>query len=45
VLVRAPAAVYRALLFSPLLIGQKLLIYTRLASGRTPTGFVRTQRD
>lgn len=44
-LVRAPAAVYRALLFAPLLIAQKLSIYAKLALGRTPTAFVRTTRD
>jgi hypothetical protein len=44
-LMGAPAAVYRALLFAPLLIAQKLSIYAKLAIGRTPTSFVRTTRD
>ena len=43
-LVGAPRAVYRALLFSPLLIGQKISIYAKLLAGRTPRSFVRTER-
>jgi hypothetical protein len=44
-LVRAPAAVYRALLGAPLLMAQKLSIYLRLVVRGAPTGFVRTTRD
>jgi hypothetical protein len=44
VLARVPAAVYRGLLYAPLLVAQKLLIYARLAAGRTPRSFVRTER-
>jgi glycosyltransferase involved in cell wall biosynthesis len=43
-LARVPAAVYRALLYAPVLAAQKLLIYARLAAGRTPRSFVRTER-
>jgi glycosyltransferase involved in cell wall biosynthesis len=43
-LVRAPLAVYRALLFAPLLIVQKLGVYSSLARGKTPQSFVRTPR-
>jgi 1,2-diacylglycerol 3-beta-glucosyltransferase len=44
-LVRAPAAVYRALLSAPALIASKSLLYVRLACGRGPTTWVRTERD
>jgi 1,2-diacylglycerol 3-beta-glucosyltransferase len=44
-LVRAPAAVYRALLSAPLLIASKLVLYARLLSGRGPRGWVRTERE
>jgi len=44
-LVRAPASVYRALLMAPVLIASKLALYARLASGRGPHGWVRTERE
>lgn len=44
-LVRAPASVYRALLSAPVLIASKLALYLRLASGRGPSGWVRTERE
>jgi 1,2-diacylglycerol 3-beta-glucosyltransferase len=44
-LVRAPASVYRALLSAPVLIAGKLALYLRLASGRGPSGWVRTERE
>jgi hypothetical protein len=44
-LVRAPAAVYRALLSAPLLLASKLALYARLLSGRGPEGWVRTKRE
>ena len=44
-LVGAPAYVYRALLSAPALIGNKLLLYSRLATGRGPTSWVRTERE
>ncbi len=44
-LVGAPAHVYRALLSAPALIVAKLGIYARLASGRGPSGWVRTSRQ
>jgi hypothetical protein len=44
-LVRAPASVYRALLTAPVLIASKLALYLRLASGRGPRGWVRTERE
>lgn len=44
-LVRAPASVYRALLTAPVLIAGKLALYARLASGRGPSGWVRTERE
>ena len=44
-LVRAPASVYRALLMAPVLIASKLALYARLASGRGPSGWVRTERE
>lgn len=44
-LVGAPAYVYRALLSAPALIVAKLGLYARLASGRGPSGWVRTARE
>jgi 1,2-diacylglycerol 3-beta-glucosyltransferase len=44
-LVGAPAHVYRALLSAPALIIAKLGLYARLASGRGPSGWVRTSRE
>ena len=44
-LVGAPAYVYRALLSAPALILAKLGVYARLASGRGPSGWVRTSRQ
>lgn len=44
-LVRAPAAVYRALLSAPLLVASKLALYARLLSGRGPRDWVRTERE
>ncbi|MET0558985.1 MAG: glycosyltransferase family 2 protein [Solirubrobacterales bacterium] len=44
-LVGAPAYVYRALLSAPALILAKLGVYARLASGRGPSGWVRTSRE
>jgi hypothetical protein len=44
-LVRAPAAVYRALLSAPLLIANKLALYAQLLIGRGPSGWVRTERE
>jgi 1,2-diacylglycerol 3-beta-glucosyltransferase len=44
-LVRAPASVYRALLMAPVLIAGKLALYARLATGRGPSGWVRTERE
>jgi hypothetical protein len=44
-LVRAPAAVYRALLSAPLLIANKLALYAQLLIGRGPRGWVRTERE
>jgi 1,2-diacylglycerol 3-beta-glucosyltransferase len=44
-LVRAPAAVYRALLMAPVLIATKLALYARLLTGRGPSGWVRTGRE
>jgi 1,2-diacylglycerol 3-beta-glucosyltransferase len=44
-LVRAPAAVYRALLTAPVLIVGKLALYARLATGRGPSAWVRTERE
>ena len=44
-LVGAPAHVYRALLSAPALIVAKLGLYARLASGRGPSGWVRTARE
>jgi 1,2-diacylglycerol 3-beta-glucosyltransferase len=44
-LVGAPAHVYRALLSAPALVVAKLGLYARLASGRGPSGWVRTARE
>jgi 1,2-diacylglycerol 3-beta-glucosyltransferase len=44
-LVGAPAYVYRSLLGAPLLIARKLGLYLRLAGGRGPTTWVRTERE
>jgi len=44
-LVGAPAYVYRALLSAPALVLAKLGVYARLASGRGPSGWVRTARQ
>ncbi len=44
-LVRAPARVYRALLFAPVLATNKAMLYTRLLRGRGPTAWVRTERE
>jgi 1,2-diacylglycerol 3-beta-glucosyltransferase len=44
-LVRAPAGVYRALLMAPVLIAGKLALYARIATGRGPQGWVRTERE
>jgi hypothetical protein len=44
-LVRAPAAVYRALAMAPALIASKAVLYFRIASGRGPDAWVRTERE
>jgi 1,2-diacylglycerol 3-beta-glucosyltransferase len=44
VLVRAPAPVWRALAFAPLFAAHKLTALARLAAGRGPTEWVRTER-
>lgn len=44
-LVRAPASVYRALLFAPVLIASKLGLYARFLTGRGPTAWTRTERE
>jgi GT2 family glycosyltransferase len=44
-LVGAPAYVYRALLTAPALVANKIGLYGRLASGRGPTAWVRTERE
>jgi hypothetical protein len=44
-LVRAPAAVYRALLAAPALIATKVILYARLLAGRGPTAWTRTERE
>jgi hypothetical protein len=44
-LVRAPAAVYRALLLAPALVLGKVTLYARLLRGRGPTAWVRTERE
>lgn len=43
--VRAPLAVYRALLSAPALIATKVALYARLLCGRGPTTWVRTERE
>lgn len=43
--VRAPIAAYRALASAPLLVGQKVLLLVRIARGRGPTRFIRTERE
>ena len=40
----APAAAYKALALAPVLIVHKLAHYARLAAGRGPTAWVRTER-
>ncbi|HTA14696.1 MAG TPA: glycosyltransferase family 2 protein [Solirubrobacteraceae bacterium] len=44
-LVQAPAQVYRALLFAPVLIAGKVALYLKLLSGGGPTSWVRTERE
>jgi len=44
-LLRAPAQVYRALLVAPVLIAGKVMLYGRLLAGRSPTTWVRTERE
>jgi 1,2-diacylglycerol 3-beta-glucosyltransferase len=44
-LVRAPAPVWRALAFAPLFAVHKLGALARLAAGRGPTDWVRTERE
>jgi len=44
-LVKAPAYVYRALLSAPALVANKIGLYGKLASGRGPTAWVRTERE
>ncbi len=44
-LVRAPVSVYRALLMAPVLIISKIALYGRLATGRGPSAWVRTERE
>jgi hypothetical protein len=41
---RAPLAAYRALAFAPLLVLQKLMLYTRIVTVGGPTAWVRTTR-
>ena len=43
-LTRAPTDAYRALALAPILIVHKLALYARLAAGRGPTAWVRTER-
>jgi GT2 family glycosyltransferase len=43
-LVRAPIAVYRAMLTAPALAIWKLALHARLLAGRRPTGWIRTVR-
>jgi len=45
VLVRAPAAVYRALALAPVLMLTKTWLYARVLAGRAPTNWVRTKRE
>jgi cellulose synthase/poly-beta-1,6-N-acetylglucosamine synthase-like glycosyltransferase len=44
-LVRAPAAVWRALALAPLLVAWKLLLWARVLTGRGPSDWVRTRRS
>ncbi|MGA8746101.1 MAG: glycosyltransferase family 2 protein [Solirubrobacterales bacterium] len=44
-LVQAPTNVYRALVAAPILVAAKLSLYARLALGRGPSGWVRTERE
>jgi hypothetical protein len=44
-LIRAPAAVYRAMLAAPALIVNKLALYVRLLGGRGPRSWTRTERE
>ena len=44
-LVRAPAAAFRALALAPVLAIWKLGLYARVLLGRGPTGWVRTDRE
>lgn len=44
-LVRAPASVYRALAMAPALIAGKIGLYARMASGRGPSSWIRTERE
>jgi 1,2-diacylglycerol 3-beta-glucosyltransferase len=44
-LLRAPAAVYRALVIAPALILRKVALYAGLLVGRGPTSWVRTERE
>jgi hypothetical protein len=44
-LVRAPTAVWRALAFAPVLAADKLILLTRLSSGRGPRGWADQPRS
>ncbi len=44
-LVGAPAQVYRALAFAPVLVVWKLGLYIKVLAGRGPTSWIRTTRD
>jgi hypothetical protein len=44
-LLRAPAAVYRALVLAPASILRKVALYVGLLGGRGPTSWVRTERE
>jgi hypothetical protein len=44
-IVRAPAPVWRALAFAPVFAAHKLAALVRLAAGRGPSGWVRTERE
>jgi hypothetical protein len=44
-LVRAPLVVWRALLYAPLLVAEKLRVAARLGTGKAPEQWVRTERD
>ncbi len=41
----APGVVYRSLVAAPVLVGHKLVLALRIARGRGPREFVRTQRE